>query len=132
MSEIPDDIMKAAYDCARGIYLSVDDAYTPYMTDDDIEVIAKAILTERQRYASLKALCDEMAKEARLQAFEEAAKIAESTIAPISIGRDHGRHHQAGAQSAARAIRSLAKAKEAESAPNPLQEQTANIGKEGL
>ncbi|MBM7049693.1 hypothetical protein [Rhizobium lusitanum] len=62
MSEIPVDIMQAAYDCARGIYLSVDDAYTPYMTDDDIEVIAKALLVERQRSDSLKALCDEMAK----------------------------------------------------------------------
>jgi len=29
MSEIPADIMQAAYDCARGIYLSVDDAYIP-------------------------------------------------------------------------------------------------------
>lgn len=40
---IPDDIRKAAYDCARGIYLNVDDSGTPYMTDDDILEVAKAI-----------------------------------------------------------------------------------------
>jgi len=62
MSEIPADIMQAAYDCARGIYLSVDDAYIPYLTDNDIEEIAKAILVERQRADSCKALCDELAK----------------------------------------------------------------------
>jgi hypothetical protein len=53
MSEIPKDIMKAAYDCARGIYLNVDDAGAPYLTTDDIEEIAKAILAERERHAGL-------------------------------------------------------------------------------
>lgn len=50
---IPDDIMKAAYDCARGIYLNVDDAGCPYLTTDDIEEIAKSILDERQRCADV-------------------------------------------------------------------------------
>ena len=36
---------------------------------------------------------------------ERAAEIAQSVRAPASIGRDHGRHHEAGAQSAARLIR---------------------------
>ena len=36
---------------------------------------------------------------------ERCAKIAESIQAPKSIGRDHGKHHEAGAQAAARAIR---------------------------
>jgi FtsZ-binding cell division protein ZapB len=46
-SDIPEDIKQAAYDCARGIYLNVDDAGAPYLTTDDIEEIAKAILAER-------------------------------------------------------------------------------------
>lgn len=46
----------------------------------------------------------------RNEAMEEAAKVAESVRAPKSIGRDHGRHHEAGAQSAARAIRALSQA----------------------
>jgi hypothetical protein len=53
MTEIPSDIKQAAYDCARGIYLAVDDAGAPYMTGDDVEVIAKAILAERERCAKL-------------------------------------------------------------------------------
>lgn len=53
MSEIPEDIKIAAYDCARGIYLAVDDGGTPYLTEDDIEEIAKAILAERNSHASL-------------------------------------------------------------------------------
>ena len=36
---------------------------------------------------------------------ERCAKIAVETRAPPSIGRDHGRHHEAGAQHAARRIR---------------------------
>lgn len=39
---------------------------------------------------------------------EEAAEIAFFCRAPMSIGRDKGRHHEAGAQSAARAIRNRA------------------------
>lgn len=38
---------------------------------------------------------------------ERAATEAASTVAPKSIGRDHGRHHEAGAQHAARRIRAL-------------------------
>lgn len=42
---------------------------------------------------------------------ERCAKVAESIAAPKSIGRDHGRHHEAGAQQAAAAIRALAEKK---------------------
>lgn len=49
--------------------------------------------------------------EARAKAIEDAAKVADAIVAPKSIGRDHGRHHMAGAQSAARAIRKLGEAK---------------------
>jgi hypothetical protein len=53
MSDIPEDIKIAAYDCARGIYLAVDDGGTPYLTEDDIEEIAKTILAERNSHASI-------------------------------------------------------------------------------
>lgn len=43
--------------------------------------------------------------EARREALEEAVRIASSTRAPASIGRDHGRHHEAGAQAAAARIK---------------------------
>ncbi|NTI80373.1 hypothetical protein FFE80_05905 [Rhizobium rhizogenes] len=72
---------------------------------------------------SLKALCDEMAREARLQALEEAAKIAENE--GKSCDDDYPGETWIAGQIAA-AIRALS-----ESSPNPLQEQTANIGKEG-
>ncbi|NTG48631.1 hypothetical protein G6M04_14655 [Agrobacterium rhizogenes] len=49
---IPDDIKQAAYDCARGIYLNVDDGGVPYLTEDDICEIAKYILAERTRSAA--------------------------------------------------------------------------------
>lgn len=49
--DMPADIKQAAYDCARGIYLAVDDAGVPYMTEDDVEEIAKAILAEREACA---------------------------------------------------------------------------------
>lgn len=52
---ISDEIRQAAYDCARGIYLNVDDGGTPYMTDDDILEVAKAIhdavMAERERFS---------------------------------------------------------------------------------
>lgn len=38
---------------------------------------------------------------------EAAAVCADQTEAPASIGRDHGRHHVAGAQHAAKRIRAL-------------------------
>ncbi|NTG73244.1 hypothetical protein G6M02_07860 [Agrobacterium rhizogenes] len=40
---IPEDVKQAAYDCARGIYLGVDDNSSPYLTEDDICEIAKYI-----------------------------------------------------------------------------------------
>lgn len=43
------------------------------------------------------------------EALRKAAEVAAATIAPKSIGRDHGRHHEAGAQHAARRIRALIK-----------------------
>ena len=50
---------------------------------------------------ALKALC----KAAWNAAMEEAARIAALMEVPKSIGRDHGAHHRAGLQRAARAIR---------------------------
>jgi len=44
-------------------------------------------------------------RDAYAAGLERAAEIAQSVRAPASIGRDHGRHHEAGAQSAARLIR---------------------------
>lgn len=61
----------------------------------------------------IRALEEEIARltrerdEARAKAIEECAKVADAIVAPKSIGRDHARHHMAGAQSAARAIRKL-------------------------
>jgi hypothetical protein len=42
---------------------------------------------------------------------ERCARIAEIIRAPASIGRDHARHHEAGAQAAAAAIRKGARQK---------------------
>lgn len=109
MSDIPDDIMRLA---AK--------AYGDPFGDDDnapvnliIESVARALLSERQRSSSLKALCDEMAKEARLQAFEEAAKIAERLGRHLVRG-ETGPEYVGGNLDVATAIRSLAKAKEAD------------------
>ena len=49
-ADIPDDIITKAYDCARGIYLNVDESGAPYMTIDDILEIAKAINAERKKW----------------------------------------------------------------------------------
>lgn len=46
-------------------------------------------------------------QELRAAVIEECAKVAYSIQPPKSIGRDHGRHHMAGAQAAAKAIRAL-------------------------
>jgi hypothetical protein len=56
-----------------------------------------------------------MAKEARRQALEEAADLADNYGDTYSVCRG-----------IARSIRAISK-----SSPNPLQEQIANIGKEG-
>lgn len=50
MSEIPEDIIRSAHDCARRIYLNVYDGGTPYMTSDDILEVAKAIHEEREKH----------------------------------------------------------------------------------
>lgn len=98
MSDIPEDIKIAAYDCARGIYLAVDDGGTPYLTEDDIEEIAKTILAERNSHASLteerdrlrdenarfRMALDEIAtnEEYRDLTAEEAKQVARAALSP--------------------------------------------------
>ncbi|MEZ2220712.1 hypothetical protein [Rhizobium sp. RCC_161_2] len=57
MVDIPDDIMRAATEIV--------DRIAKYHTwkDDCVADVASALLAERQRTDSLKALCDEMAKD---------------------------------------------------------------------
>ena len=48
MTDIPEDVMKAARDAASRIYPAEDDGRT-YLTKDDVEEIARAIMDERER-----------------------------------------------------------------------------------
>lgn len=63
--------------------------------------------TEALGYLRAVGTLQERIADTRAAALEEAAKVAADVHAPKSIGRDHGRHHEAGAQHAARAIRAL-------------------------
>lgn len=50
MSEIPEDVMKAAtYVATALLYPDVDDDGRAYLTQDHINIIARAILAERER-----------------------------------------------------------------------------------
>ena len=68
MSEIPDDIMKSAH----AVY---DAALSDGFRSGSIKIIAKAILSERQRQTEV---MEEVRKEARRQALEEAAILVEA------------------------------------------------------
>lgn len=93
-----------------------DSAAPKNRTECDIPLVALSDLeAERQRTDSLKALCDEMAKEARRQALEEAEKIAEREYKRHCTGSGFdSQPARATAHSILEAIRSLAKAKEAD------------------
>ena len=67
----------------------------------------EALEAEVTRYQQLLDATIDDYNGARNAALEAAAKVAESVKAPKSIGRDKGRHHEAGAQHAAAAIRAL-------------------------
>lgn len=53
LTDMPADIVEAAQNVSRGIYLNLDEDGRPYMTQDDIEEVAKAILAERQNKMKL-------------------------------------------------------------------------------
>jgi hypothetical protein len=105
-----------------------DNAAPKNRTECDIPLVALSDLeAERQRSASLKAMRDEMAKEARRQALEEAEKaIGEHPGITYTNHRGNTDWRLASRQDFIDAIRALS-----ESSPNPLPEQIANIGKEG-
>ena len=71
------------------------------MTKPDFERIAEELDVP---YSNSESIAQAL-REAYTAGLELAAEIAQSVRAPASIGRDHGRHHEAGAQSAARLIR---------------------------
>lgn len=81
------------------------------MTKPDYMIEAREIANTipRQRTRATRLAMERSYNDGHLDGFfaglERAAEIAQSVRAPASIGRDHGRHHEAGAQSAARLIR---------------------------
>ena len=83
-------------------------SFVPVLETGTVVPDTRAI-DDAPRYTT-KRLHDEIRKAreyGRQVALEQAAGLARSIKAPKSIGRDHGRHHEAGAQSAARAIEAL-------------------------
>jgi hypothetical protein len=98
-----------------------DSAAPKNRTECDIPLVSLSDLD------AAKAMCDEMAKEARVQALNEAEKvIREHPGITYTNHRGNTDWRLASRQDFIDAIRALS-----ESAPNPLQEQIANIGKEG-
>lgn len=85
---------------------------TKYVTDQRYRKFAPAI---QRWYKPMRcSSCDS----ATAEAMARAAQIAEDTEPPKSIGRDKGRHHQAGAQHAAARIRQAARG---ESGTSPVE-----------
>lgn len=100
MSDIPDDIMKAANECVAEFRWNNDNRWHMF--------VARAILAERERSRQLLSEAEKREREAKAKALEDAAKVAEDlpTMRTVYAGQSAAMK-QTAPRDVAAAIRAL-------------------------